>query len=98
MIRSAAPLHFRYGAVSSAKTLNLLAVSHTYKVQGKLALVMKPSVDVRFGADEVRSRAGLSQKADFVLKKSTNILHIPMPEKPIHCVLVDEAQFLQVEQ
>lgn len=53
---------------------------------------------MRFGADEVRSRAGLSQKADFVLKKSTNILHIPMPEKPIHCVLVDEAQFLQVEQ
>lgn len=41
MIRSAAQLHFRYGAVSSAKTLNLLAVSHTYKVQGKLALVMK---------------------------------------------------------
>lgn len=40
-MQSAAPLHFRHGAVSSAKSLNLLAVAHSYKVQGKTALVMK---------------------------------------------------------
>jgi hypothetical protein len=28
-------LYFRHGAVSSAKTLNLLCVAHTYKQQGK---------------------------------------------------------------
>jgi thymidine kinase len=97
-MQSAAPLHFRHGAVSSAKSLNLLAVAHSYKVQGKTALVMKPSIDIRFGTDEVRSRAGLSQKADFVLKKHTNVLNLPLPESPVHCVLVDEAQFLQVDQ
>ena len=34
-------LYFRHGAVSSAKTLNLLAVAHNYRVQGKCVVVMK---------------------------------------------------------
>ena len=37
-------LYFRHGAVSSAKTLNLLAVAHNYRVQGKQVLLMKPQV------------------------------------------------------
>jgi len=92
------PLIFRHGAVSSAKTLNLLAVAHNYRVQGKNALLMKPSLDIRFGADDVKSRAGLTQKADYLLKKDTNILNLPLPSDPVHCILVDEAQFLEVEQ
>ena len=39
-------LYFRHGAVSSAKTLNLLAVSHNYKSQGKQVLLLKPAVGV----------------------------------------------------
>jgi hypothetical protein len=42
-------LYFRHGAVSSAKTLNLLCVAHTYKQQGKQVMLLKPSIDVRFG-------------------------------------------------
>ncbi len=38
---SFAKLHFRHGPVSSAKTLNLLAVAHAYKVQGKSVVVLK---------------------------------------------------------
>lgn len=34
-------LYFRHGAVSSAKTLNLLAVAHNYKSQGKNVVLMK---------------------------------------------------------
>jgi hypothetical protein len=34
-------LYFRHGAVSSAKTLNLLAVAHNYKTQGKNVILMK---------------------------------------------------------
>ena len=34
-------LYFRHGAVSSAKTLNLLAVAHNYKIQGKNIVLMK---------------------------------------------------------
>jgi thymidine kinase len=54
-------------------------------------------LDVRFGALDVTSRAGLSEKADFLITKETNILQLNLPPTPIHCILVDEAQFLEVE-
>lgn len=34
-------LYFRHGAVCSAKTLNLLAVAHSYKMQGKSVVILK---------------------------------------------------------
>ncbi len=37
-------LYFRHGAVSAAKSLNLLAVAHNYMVQGRKVLLMKPAV------------------------------------------------------
>jgi thymidine kinase len=64
-------LYFRHGVVSSAKTMNLLAVAHNYKSQGKKILLLKPEIDVRFGASSVKSRAGLEQEADFVIKQAS---------------------------
>jgi thymidine kinase len=90
-----AKLYFRHGAVSSAKTLNLLAVSHNYKTQGKEILLMKPALDVRFGEKAVKSRAGLVQDADVLIAADTDLLAMPEAERrDISCVLVDEAQFL----
>jgi hypothetical protein len=37
-------LYFRHGAVSSAKTLNLLAVAHNYRTQGKSVVLMKVTI------------------------------------------------------
>ena len=89
-------LYFRYGAVASAKTLNLLAVAHTYKLQGKNVILMKPSIDTRFGAEAIVSRAGLEQKADVVIFPETNLLDLPDTYREnLHCVLVDEVQFLK---
>lgn len=87
-----AKLYFRYGVVASAKTLNLLAVAHNYRQQGKKVLIFKPLLDDRFGQGKVRSRAGLEQKADLLLDKAT-----PIPStmlRGVSCLLVDEAQFL----
>jgi len=91
-------LYFRHGAVSSAKTLNLLAVAHNYRTQGKPIIILKPAMDTRFGADDVKSRAGLIQKADFLLAADTDILTLELPTERIYCVLVDEAQFLSPKQ
>lgn len=88
-------LYFRHGAVSSAKTLNLLAVVHNYRQQGKDCILMKPELDARFGTENVKSRAGLEQKADVLINSSTNLLANPPAEGSVHCVLVDEAQFLE---
>ena len=87
-------LYFRHGAVSSAKTLNLLAVAHNYKQQGKTVLLLKPAIDTRFGKEEIKSRAGLIQDADVVIQANTNLLEIPDKQRQVHCLLVDEAQFL----
>lgn len=90
-----AKLYFRYGAVGSAKTLNLLAVAHNYGRQGKRVIVIKPQFDTRFGAVEVTSRAGLSRAADLVVEESSQLDFDQLVGH--HCVLVDEAQFLSAE-
>ncbi|MCH9627012.1 MAG: Thymidine kinase [Chlamydiales bacterium] len=87
-----AKLYFRYGSVGSAKTLNLLAVAHNYRQQEKRILLIKPALDVRFGKNNIKSRAGLEQEADILVDKKTNLLQLDF--SGIDCLLVDEAQFL----
>lgn len=89
-----AKLYFRHGAVSSAKSLNLLAVAHNYRSQGKQIILMKPLLDTRFGMENIKSRAGLAKEADILIEPDTNILEVMPSSGDIHCVLVDEAQFL----
>ncbi|NDD58313.1 MAG: thymidine kinase [Chlamydiae bacterium] len=87
-----AKLYFRYGTVGSAKTLNLLAVAHNYRQQGKKILLFKPDLDVRFGKEEIRSRAGLEMVADILIGPETNLLEVDV--RDISCILVDEVQFI----
>lgn len=87
-----AKLYFRYGSVGSAKTLNLLAVAHNYRQQGKPVLLIKPAVDSRFGNVPIRSRAGLEADADLLVGPETVLDPSLFVGK--NCVLVDEAQFL----
>lgn len=87
-----AKLYFRYGAVGSAKTLNLLAVAHNYQQQGKEILLIKPALDTRFGKNHIKSRSGLTKEADILVDASTNLLSHNFEK--ISCLLVDEVQFL----
>lgn len=93
-----AKLYFRYGVVSSAKTLNLLATIHNYEIQNKRAILLKPSMDTR--SEDVSSRAGLSHKADLVVSPNEDINHVlyPLLDKPISGILVDEVQFFTPQQ
>ncbi len=87
-----AKLYFRHGTVGSAKTLNLLAVAHNYRYQGKKVLLMKPDLDTRFGKNQIKSRAGLEMKADVLIADETSLRGIDY--QGVDCILVDEAQFL----
>lgn len=89
-----AKLYFRYGTVGSAKTLNLLAVAHNYRYQKKKVLLMKPDLDIRFGKERIKSRAGLEMQADVLIENVRSLSDVDYTE--LHCVLVDEAQFLTV--
>ena len=87
-----AKLYFRYGAMGSAKTLNLLAVWHNYVQQGKRVLMIKPALDDRFGRNVIRSRAGLEYPADILVGAETRLDFTRF--EGLHCALVDECQFL----
>jgi thymidine kinase len=87
-----AKLYFRYGTMDSAKSMNLLAVAHNYRKQGKRVLLLKPRLDTRFGSTTITSRCGLSAEADLLIDADT-VLE-PGDFAGLDCILVDEAQFL----
>jgi len=87
-----AKLYFRYGTMDSAKSMNLLAVAHNYRKQGKRVLLVKPRLDTRFGAAKISSRCGLEADADLLVEEDTAL--DPRDFAGLDCVLVDEAQFL----
>ena len=69
-----AKLYYRYGTVSSAKTLSLLAVAENYRIQGRSVLLIKPKLDTRFGLRIIRSKVGLESTADVLLSSEEGIL------------------------
>ena len=87
-----AKLYFRYGTMDSAKSMNLLAVAHNYRKQGKRVLLGKPRIDSRFGSTKIASRSGLEAAADLLIDEDTVL--DPREFAALDCVLVDEAQFL----
>lgn len=87
-----AKLYFRHGTVGSAKTLNMLAVAHNYRQQGKEVLLLKPELDVRFGKDQIKSRAGLEMSADVLIRDDTDLSLLDF--EGVDCILVDEVQFM----
>lgn len=89
-----AKLYFRYGAMGSSKTANILMVRYNYLEKGLRPLLVKPMVDTRYGERTVQSRMGLS--AECILFHELR----EMPEKDVQwydAILVDEAQFLTAE-
>jgi thymidine kinase len=78
--------------MDSAKSMNLLAVAHNYRKQGKKVLLLKPRLDDRFGSDKIASRSGLEAVADFM---TTDDEEVPAELfVGVDCVLADEAQFM----
>lgn len=94
-----ASLHFHYAAMNSGKSTHLLQVAHNYEERGMKVLVLKPQIDTRDGP-VVASRIGLTRGAMMISDKDDlfwDFLKIPDNET-ISCILVDEAQFLTVQQ
>ena len=58
-----AQLFFRYGAMSSGKTIEILKVAHNYEAQGRKIALMTSGLDNRSGVGTVASRIGLHREA-----------------------------------
>lgn len=94
-----AKLYFNYGAMSSGKSAFLLTSAHNYKERGMGTLILKPEIDTRDSMCEVVSRVGLRQEANLITKDMdiVEFFKYANSKRDIHCVYVDEAQFLSQE-
>ena len=97
-----AKLYFRYGAMNSGKTANLLMVAHNYINQGKNAVILKPDKDTRWNMQaEVKSRAIVTSLPAILINDTLDLLEYvqdSLSKQEIAAVLVEEAQFLTGEQ
>lgn len=96
-----AKLYFRYGAMNSGKSTALMQVAYNYEERGMRVLILKPEMDTK-GGNHVVSRLGVIRPADIAVKKGMDLYELVQQwqevQGSIHCVLVDEVQFLESAQ
>ncbi|MGI9261974.1 MAG: thymidine kinase, partial [Woeseiaceae bacterium] len=95
-----AKLYFYYSSMNAGKSTALLQSSYNYRERGMHTLVLAPDLDDRYGVGKVTSRIGLETNA-VTFRKDDDLLKLVSArnlDSPLHCVLVDEAQFLTKEQ
>lgn len=90
-----AKLYFRYGAMNSSKSAELLIVAYNYEQSGMNPLCLKPSTDTR--DTNIKSRIGLERKC-LTFSNDTNLFELIHKNKDVKVVLVDEAQFITKKQ
>ena len=96
-----AKFYFYYSAMNAGKTTTLLQSAYNYAERGMRTLILTPQLDDRYGEGVVASRIGLkSQGRIFDAEDDVEaIVRFDIAHNgPLHCVLVDEAQFLTRQQ
>lgn len=109
-----AKLYFRYGAMNSGKSTGLLQAAFNYEERGQRVLLAKPQVDSKGedqivsrlgvtrnadflippGADLMALFRQEARRDD----PTALLTHLDGEVKPVACLLVDEAQFLEPAQ
>ncbi len=96
-----AKLYFYFSAMNAGKTTTLLQSAHNYRERGMRVAILTPQLDQRAGSGVVASRIGLSATAT-VFDAGTDLAALLRAdierEGTLHCVLLDEAQFLTKAQ
>ncbi|AIM25249.1 thymidine kinase [Melissococcus plutonius] len=90
-----AQLFFRYGAMNSGKTIEILKVAHNYEEQGKPVTIMTSGMDTRDGVGNVSSRIGLCRQATPIFSQTNIFQFVEHLKDQPYCLLIDEAQFLE---
>ena len=95
-----AKLYFYYASMNAGKSTTLLQADFNYRERGMHTMLWTASLDDRGEESAIESRIGLGADAhrythDTDLWAEIMVSH---NEKPLNCVLVDEAQFLSKDQ
>lgn len=95
-----AKLFFNYSSMNAGKTTILLQSAHNYRERGLTPLLFTPKLDDRYGEGWIKSRIGLQARATIFTSEDDlyEITRVQLEDRNIHCVLVDESQFLNREQ
>jgi len=95
-----AKLYFYYSSMNAGKSTALLQSSYNYRERGMNTLVLAPVVDDRYGTGKVKSRIGIETEATSfgVDDDLFGMVRERTAAEPLHCVLIDEAQFLTRDQ
>jgi thymidine kinase len=90
-------LYFYYSAMNAGKTTTLLQSAYNYHERGMRTLILTPQLDDRHGRGVVASRIGLKANGR-QFARDDDLVRIANADieanGALHCVLVDEAQFL----
>ena len=95
-----AKLYYKYGAMKSGKTTDIIKTYYNYQEKGLKVLIVKPGDDKKAGGS-ILSRSGSSLECDYVVGKDENIYYLianHIIENNLDCIIVDEAQFLTEKQ
>jgi thymidine kinase len=95
-----AKLYFYYSAMNAGKTTILLQSAHNYRERGMAPMLFTPALDDRNRAGMIKSRIGLEAEA-VAFEKGDDLLAAVQWQlecENVHCVLLDEAQFLTRDQ
>ena len=92
-----AKLYFYFSAMNAGKTTTLLQSAHNYRERGMRVLILTPQMDHRGGSGVVASRIGL-QAQGMGFDAGADLQQLVQADiathGTLHCVLVDEAQFM----
>jgi len=95
-----AQLYFYYSAMNAGKSTTMLQSSFNYQERGMNPVIFTAKIDNRFGEGKVSSRIGLEADAELFTVETHLFDHIATlnEKQKVHCVLIDESQFLTKEQ
>lgn len=91
-----AKLYFHYSTMNAGKSTALLQAAHNYREHGMVPFLLTAALDSRAGSGQIASRIGMSAEAQTYARDTElfRVLEVRQNLGPLHCVFVDEAQFL----
>ena len=95
-----AKLYFYYASMNAGKSTTLLQADFNYRERGMATMLWTAALDDRSDDQAIESRIGLGADAHRYAPETDLWARVIAAHKaePLHCVLVDEAQFLTKEQ
>lgn len=95
-----AKLYFNYSTMNAGKSTVLLQAAHNYRERGMEPYLLTAQLDDRAGKGRVASRIGIGADADVFTRTDDLFRRVShqLDAGPVHCVFVDEAQFLTEDQ